>query len=397
MSPQDLAYYFDRYAQGQLTASERQEFAALLRDPANKETVREILDRDWPLWEKASLDFPEELARIEAGVAAAIAAGHEQSHENEQSDVPVHRVRFLRTARWWAAAAVFGAISVWSVFYFTKPEPAIVKKPEYKAKDIQPGGNKAVLTLADGRTIILDSAANGTLAKQGGASIVKLSNGQIVYKAKGSSDEKLLNTMRTPLGGQYQLDLPDGTKVWLNALSSITYPAQFAGRRRDVKITGEVYFEVAKDKARPFVVDVNGQSTIEVLGTDFNINAYGDEGQLKTTLIEGSVKVNSTTIKPGQQATQTGSAISVINDADIDQVLAWKNGLFNFERVNIRQVMLQLERWYDIEVKYEGHAPDFRLRGGMDRNVKLSSILGLLKDLGVQATLDGRTLTIHGD
>jgi transmembrane sensor len=314
---------------------------------------------------------------------------------------PIHRVHFLK--KWGWAAAIIILLGAGAYLYITnrKSEAPVLAKQE-KPTDILPGSNKALLTLSDGTIITLDSAANGAIAQQGNSLINKLSNGQIIYNVKGlSHGEIMMNTMATPSGGQYQLILPDGSKAWLNAASSITYPAVFTGTDRKIKVAGEIYLEIAKDKSKPFFVDVDGKSTVEVLGTSFNINSYADEGNIKTTLIEGSIKANSSIVlKPGQQAVQSLSdrkIISVNSSVNIDQILAWKNGIFNFQNADIRSVMKQLERWYDIQVKYNGKIPDFIFNGKMDRGVMLSTILRFLSDYGVHTTLQGNVLIIEGN
>jgi transmembrane sensor len=237
--------------------------------------------------------------------------------------------------------------------------------------DIQPGGQKATLTLSDGRVIVIDSATGGHLADESGVAILKTDDGQIVYDPSsyaGSETEVQWNTLTTPKGGQTSISLPDGSKVWLNSSSSITFPAVFTGKTREVRTRGEVYFEVTGNANLPFIVDIDGMAKVEVLGTNFNINSYADEGIIRTTLIEGSIRLNLNTaennrantavntasaqviLKPGQQGmislTSAGKAspINVLDQVDIEQIMAWKNGLFNFNGYDLRTVMRQLER-----------------------------------------------------
>ncbi|HEX5025699.1 MAG TPA: FecR domain-containing protein [Agriterribacter sp.] len=256
---------------------------------------------------------------------------------------------------------------------------------------IKPGTQKAMLTLSDGSVIILDSMASGTIAHQGSTSIVKSAGGQIRYQALepiGRNRDVTYNTMSTPRGGEYQLTLPDGTNVWLNAESSITYPTSFPGNTRAVVITGEAYFEVIKDKHRPFHVKA-GDQEIEVLGTHFNINAYGDDGQIKTSLLEGSVKVNNSVLKPGQ-AYMNGN----IGFTDVDQDVAWKNGIFNFNNQTLAEVMKQLARWYNIEVIYPEGIPKKEYGGEMGRNLTLDQVLNGLESSGVHFQLNERRLIV---
>lgn len=309
----------------------------------------------------------------------------------------VYRLHFIK--KWGWAAAIILLFGAGAYLYTSNKTNGVVtaEKTPTPAQDILPGGNKATLTLADGTAIILDSAVNGNIAQQGNAAVIKLENGAIKYNLKGrGAGEIMMNTMSTPRGGQYQLILPDGTKVWLNAASSITYPAVFTGNDRKVKVRGEAYLEIAKDKHKPFFVDIDGRSSVQVLGTSFNINSYADEGIITTTLVDGSVKVNNTTmLQPGQQAiiTLPSRPLRVIN-ANIEQTLAWKNGLFNFNGLSLREVMHQLSRWYDIDIRFEGQEPSFRFLGEMHRNADLSKALKMLEKMEVKYRLEGKTLIV---
>jgi ferric-dicitrate binding protein FerR (iron transport regulator) len=275
-----------------------------------------------------------------------------------------------------------------------KPAPALAQR--YK-NDIAPGGNKAMLTLADGSRIVLDEARNDTLGQQGNTSIIKTQNGQVQYHAAGNTATVTYNTLSTPRGGQYQLTLPDGTRVWLNAASSLHFPTAFTGNHRTVELTGEGYFEVAALPGKPFLVKANG-ADITVLGTHFNIMAYANEQAMAVTLLEGAVNVgrNGTVKKllPGQQARITGNNSIMVSGTDVQEAVAWKNGYFIFDRADITTVMRQLERWYDIEVVYEGAPPEMRFGGGMQRSLPLSGILRLLEKNGVLFKIEGRKITV---
>lgn len=298
------------------------------------------------------------------------------------------------TISWWktiAAAAVlfFMFISAYHLFFRktsgTAEQLSDIIKTE---KDIMPGGNKAVLTLSDGSYIILDSAQNGKLAQQDNANVIKLSDGQLNYNSSGESKELVYNTISTPKGGQYQLTLSDGTRVWLNAASSIKFPVVFNGNERRVVMTGEAYFEVAKNEKKPFIVQSEGKQEVTVIGTSFNINAYDNENTLNTTLVDGKVKLSTASIKaqyltPGQQSSLTASGEILLNrNPDIEEVLAWKNGRFDFgESMEIKSVMRQLERWYSIDVEYKGQV-DGHIGGAISRNVNISIILKMLEMTG---------------
>lgn len=296
-----------------------------------------------------------------------------------------HRV--LNWAKLAAAILLFILPGIYFLKY-NKPKPtALTALTKPGPIDVQPGGNKAILTLGDGSHIVLDSAQNGLLAHQGKTKIVKSGNGHIAYNQTATGNTTTIyNTMTTPRGGKYDLQLADGTRVWLNASSSITYPIAFSGTERRVAITGEAYFEVAKNKAMPFKINVNGQQEVEVLGTHFNIMAYNDEAAVKTTLLEGSVKIvkNKLTsvLKPGQQAQLTADGkLSVTDDADINAVMAWKNGQTLFVNEDIKTIMRQVSRWYDIDVEYQGDMPTRLFTGGISRESNLSVLLKVLERL----------------
>jgi transmembrane sensor len=280
-------------------------------------------------------------------------------------------------------------------------------------QDILPGGDKAVLTLGDGRRILLDTAGNGALTQQGNSRVIKLNSGQLAYNSlkdpvtTSVGDEVLYNTITTPRGGQFQVVLPDGSKVWLNAASSLRFPTDFTGDERLVEITGEAYFEVAKFSSSergtmkgsmPFIVQLQDGSQIRVLGTHFNINAYTEEASVNTTLLEGSVLVKKgSTIKklaPGQQARMNAMDMDIVNNVDLEQVVAWKNGLFNFHGESLQSAMRQISRWYDVEVVYEKSIPDIRFGGKIQRNLKLQQIINGLEDAEVHFRIEGKKLIV---
>ncbi len=317
----------------------------------------------------------------------------------------------IRSISWWmriAAASVILIIAV-GTFYFTnidsKDSLAVTSVGAQQTFiDAAPGGNRAILTLADGSTIILDSVGTGTLSHQGNSQIVKLDDGQLSYKEGqgAASKEILFNTITTPRGGQYQLTLSDGSRVWLNAESSIRFPASFTGKERRVEMTGEGYFEIAHNASKPFTVSAEGME-VEVLGTIFNVNAYKDEPEMKTTLLEGSVKVKrgipSKIIKPGEQAqiinTNFGNdPVIQVSTVNIEEVIAWKNGLFYFSNSNIKAVMSQISRWYDVGVIYEESLPQRKFEGEIQRNLKLSQVLDLLRMNQINFDFDGTNITV---
>ncbi len=297
-----------------------------------------------------------------------------------------------------AAASILLFLGLGYYYSFNK---APIKRQIAKNQkhDIAPGGNRAILTLSNGRTINLGAAKNGKLANQGSAIINKNTGGQITYvnsEYNSSAQNNGFNIITTPRGGQYQLVLADGTKVWLNAASSIKYPVVFNGNERKVELTGEAYFEVAHNKEKPFKVISNGQE-IEVLGTHFNINAYTDENVVKTTLLEGSVKVTAggknKMLKPGEQARLEKGNI-LVADVDVNEAIAWKNGFFQFKDNNIRAIMQQLGRWYDVDIKYEGNLPEREFSGAISRNVNLSQILYILSFKEIHFKIEKKTITV---
>ena len=315
--------------------------------------------------------------------------------------VPIYKRPVFRIA---VAASVILILLAGTYFmFFNKSQRDIAEtqdKVDNFKNDVAPGGNKAILTLADGSVIVLDSAQNGTLTNQGNTKVIKLDNGQLAYNSAGiKSTEVLFNTISTPRGGQYQVILPDGSKVWLNAASSLRFPAAFVDKERRVDVTGEAYFEVAKNAAMPFVVVVNG-AEVQVLGTHFNVMAYDDEATMKTTLLEGSVKFvkgnTSSLLKPGQQSqlTPTGS-VNVVNNVDVEQVMAWKNGLFHFEDADIQTIMRQLSRWYDVEVVYQNKTNNDQFVLEMPRSSKLSDVLKVLELTGdIRFGIEGKKIII---
>ena len=292
--------------------------------------------------------------------------------------------------KWVAAAAIIlvAGIGYWRWLDNKKQATTIAE-----TVTIPPGKNGAILTLADGAAVLLDTISNATVALQEGVT-TKVVNGALVYE--GTGNKSSYNTMSTPKGRQYKLTLPDGSEVWLNAASSIRYPIAFTGRERKVELQGEAYFEVKKNARQPFVVDARNTAQIEGLGTSFTVSAYATATDLTTTLIDGSIKVNGTMVKPGQQARITDK-LHLINNADTEKVMAWQRGFFNFEGASLEEVMRQLERWYDIEVEYQNGIPAIAFGGEMKMNTSLNGILLALEKSGIHFRQEGRTLIVLPD
>jgi len=311
-----------------------------------------------------------------------------------------------RWYRYLMAACIIVLISGVGLFFLLHKKNAdVAVEPVTKRfkNDIAPGGEKAILQLSDGRTIVLDKASNGELAKQGSTKVLKLDNGQLAYHAAGGAHELLYNTISTPRGGQYQVILPDGSKVWLNTSSALKFPTSFSGKERVVELTGEAYFEIAKNKDLPFIVrttSATGQTfEIDVLGTEFDVMAYGDETHQTATLVNGSIKVASghqdLTLKPGDQAsTDKANTLALTSGVNVEEITAWKEGRFQFENADIESIMRQVARWYDIEVEYKGKI-DQRFRGKIPQKVNISTLLQILESTGrVHFKIDGKKVTV---
>ena len=322
----------------------------------------------------------------------------------KHSPAPARRVHFLW--RWqWAAAVFVIALAAGAYFLLPSKQRAPAGFTHNAATgDIAPGRNGAILKLADGSQVALDSLQNGTVATQNGASIV-LSNGQLVYNPGTTTNKEVAyNIITTPNGRQFRVTLPDGTQAWLNAASSIRYPVVFAGKHRNVEVTGEVYFEVAQNAAMPFQVAVGSHARIDVLGTRFNVNAYDNEESLNTTLLEGAVRVvplktlpetgNGIILRPGQQL-QLSDKAHVIDRADVDKIMAWKNGFFDFDGMDLRYAMKQVARWYDVEIVYRGNIPDIKFYGKINRNISLAGLIRGLSGTGVHLNIEeGKRLVV---
>jgi transmembrane sensor len=301
-----------------------------------------------------------------------------------------------------AAAAVLIVLAVGGLFIFrTGPTERVAQGPLPK-NDILPAATRAALTLLDGRTLALDSAGGDNLARQADATL-SARDGQLIYTVNepdrtGSTARMAHNTLTTRPGEHYSLRLPDGTNVWLNAASSITYPVVFEGNERKVTVTGEAYFEIVHNARQPFRIAVRNE-LVEDIGTHLNINAYDDESAIMTTLLEGSIKVNrgsaSAILAPGQQATiRPDDSSFQVKQADADEAIAWKNGFFYFNRADIQTVMRQLARWYNIQVVYKGEISKKTFKGKLYRNINASEALRILSYFGAHFQIEGRTITV---
>lgn len=309
--------------------------------------------------------------------------------------LPIQKTQRSRIIQWGTrAAAVFvlflGLALVYRHYFYERSQHTTT---------LVPGTDKAILKLADGTVIELDKKQNGSLANEGGATITKTDSGTIAYTTVNSAESVRYNEIYVPTGGQYQLQLPDGTKIWLNSLTTLKFPTRFTGNERKVTVTGEAYFEVAKNKKMPFVVEVPGKQNITVLGTHFNVAAYIDENEVRTTLAEGSVKVDELSgthqqviLKPGQQAIViAGQVIQKDSDVNLDQVIAWKNGFFSFDKTNISDIARQFSRWYGATVLVEPGISHTTFSGKIPRDMDITQVLHILEKTNTLR------FSMHGD
>lgn len=365
--------------------------------------------RHHALWVCEELGISPEPGKIQAGdssVVDRILNTEKAIHQPYKTErIPLIR-RLYPSRKIAVAAAVICLIG--SVAFFVdkaylgngagQQEIVVQNKP----RQILPGSNKAVLTLNNGKQIVLDSSSSGLIANDGDATVQKQA-GQLKYTATQTdpaAEKTAYNTLSTPRGGQYKIWLPDGTKVWLNAASQITYPTVFTGNEREVSIRGEVYFEVAHNATKPFIVRTDNNMQVRVLGTHFDVNAYADEDIIKTTLLEGSVRVTSASdvqmLKPGEQMQLSGNGrLKVVKDVDVESIMGWKEGVFNFNDADITSVMRQLSRWYDIDVVYKGAMPKDLFTAIISRNNNISQVLSMLEStLRVYFNIQNRTIYV---
>jgi ferric-dicitrate binding protein FerR (iron transport regulator) len=381
-----LRFILEKFNEGTASAAELAELEQLLNDPE----VASSLDE---LWDK----IPAAATFFEESKSEALLAGIEARNQQAQR---LHQGRTKRMVFSMAATIVvlLTAIVLYLNISTDKNKNVLASTPEAPVR-ITPGEDKAVLVLADGSTIRLEEKEQRKIPVQGNAHITRI-NGQVIYASKNANagTPVLYNTLKTPQGGQYQLQLADGSKVWMNAGSSLRFPTSFQEKERIVELTGEAYFEIAKDAQRPFRVTVNDMQ-VNVLGTHFNIMAYENEAATAVTLLEGAVNVahhqRSVNLQPGQQA-QSGNNIQlkVLNNIDTEEAVAWKNGYFLTNHTSLPVLMRQIERWYNVDIVYEGKVPDKKFGGKIPRKSDLQEVLKVLELSKVYTKLDGKKLTI---
>ena len=386
MNQGKLEELLNHYAEGTISRAEYDELLKFVGENPDEESLSSATDQVFKKMKNQDLLSKVDKEEIYQNILSdKHFAADEAETEKEFSG---------NTGRLWKQMGVAASILIvfsTALFFYTNRLPAgqtIAEIPVKKKEIIKPGGNKAILTLSDGSTIILDHAKNGILANQAGVSIQKTSDGKLLYTFSNnvaaeskSAASVIYNKIETPAGGKYQINLPDGSTVWLNASSSLRFPALFAGLTREVELTGEAYFDVAKNKNKPFKVRTKDQ-IVEVLGTQFNINSYSDEGEIKTTLIEGSVKIiykdKVVLLGPGQQFQPSNSNVKVV-EADTEEVVAWKNGYFLFKDEDIRSIMRKVSRWYNVEVSYAGDIPSVGFGGNISRSKDIKEVLDALQ------------------
>lgn len=380
-------------------------YERFLHNESKPEDIRRLMD----LFGTADDQALQDLVRKQLDDPSAIAPHSTENNERynrifnnlKQQIEPARPVRML-WAKISAAASVILLLGAGSYYFFRGPVPRQVIAEHKIHNDVKPGGNKAYLILSNGQSIALAGQHSGLIGKDAGNSILKTADGQIKYVKRHNNhinNESALNTLRTPVGGFYKVVLADGTKVWLNAASQLRYPADFRNlKQRKIELTGEAYFEVAKDPAHPFIVQTDDQQ-ISVLGTHFNVNAYHDDGGSKTTLLEGSIRAAGknaqATIKPGQQVISSSTGKLNIDQVDTELAVAWKNDQFMFESEPVRLLMKTVARWYDVEVIYGPDVPDVRFNGAISKFENISAVLKILESTGkIHFEVSGRKVYV---
>ncbi len=399
MNKDKIRHLFYKYFNDLTTNEENRELARLLQQKDLEEDIKQLMEEAWDAFSSRHKIFPE---HISEEILSGILSEKVKTRHRFFQD----RFSFF----WKPAAAILVMVGlVGALFYYSRQDKsaatAVSDAAASATADVLPGSNKAFLTLSDGRNIILDHASPGLLTTQGGTRIIKEEGDRLSYETTSHEDAPVSasNTLRTPRGGQYHLVLPDGTKAWLNAASSIVYPVRFAGSSRQVRIEGEVYFEVARQLKEnhkvPFIVNA-GNVSVEVLGTQFNINAYSDEVDIRTTLLEGAVKVttakSSSVLNPGHEARVAArSAEILISKANTDQAVAWKNGYFQFREASLQEIMRQLSKWYDVDVVYEGKPLEKKFTGEIPRSATLLQVLEILQLNQIQLRIIDKQVIIR--
>jgi transmembrane sensor len=373
----EIEYFFRRYVSGTATETEREAFQEWMEHADSVSVLQQLVDDH--------MDTIEEPHRLDPETGKAI------MKSILRADPPKN---LIRPVRWWVAAAAAVLLLIGGGYYWSAmhQQPGLQVREE-APKVIQPATNKAILTLGNGERVVLDS--NGARQIVQGGVTAQQAGGGLHYTVAA---EVQYHTLSTSRGGLFNVELSDGTTVWLNAASSITYPTAFPGKERRVKITGEAYFDVAAKANQPFYVDLISGGHIEVLGTEFNVNAYNDEPEQRTTLLQGSIRYHAENnfylLKPGQQALLKNGMVQVI-EADVKKAIAWKNGYFHFTGASLEEMMRQLSRWYDVDVEYKGKIPTLSFGGKLGRDLTLNQVLVALQAYGINSKIVNGKLIIE--
>lgn len=407
---QNISQLLQKALEGNLSPAEMEQLIELTKDDKNDfASDPAILNQiaQFQVKDSKELSFWENQL---SGVAKQITTGasfvDRENTENYaiESIMPVHRVHFLKTAwfRYAAAIILMVGAALYGWLHYNS-QPIVTDLTTQRAVDIKPGHNGAILTLSDGSQLVIDSLQDGFVTEQNGSKIL-LEDGRMTYSVtEHAHADMVYNTMTTPKGRQFQFTLPDGTKVWLNAASSIRYPTSFNEAKREVTIQGEAYFEVVQNAKAPFMVNVANKAKVEVLGTSFNISAYENDNSVQTTLVEGAVLVTSNNnlkapvlLSPRDLAiiNNGAQAIKVQSNVHLESILSWKNGMLNFEGVPFKDIMKQVERWYDIDVEYENGIPSIKFVGKVTRDLPLNGLLSALESTDVRFRVEGRKLIV---
>jgi transmembrane sensor len=403
MNQNKLDQLLSLFAEGKISRDEFEQLFDYLRSENDEDHFHYSMDQELRKMKTCSSMSKEVKDNIFENIL-----NNERINQNTDSD----RFVLLNSRAWYqigVAASLLAILSIGLYFYTNRAfdiKTAFSNSEIVKEKVIiKPGGDKAVLTLSDGSKIILENAKKGLLANQAGVSIQKTADGELLYSfakndidiTENVSSEVIYNKIETPFGGKYQINLPDGSKVWLNSASTLRFPAFFSGDTREVELNGEAFFDVAKNPKMPFKVITKDQ-VVEVLGTQFNINSYSDEESFKTTLIEGSVKIiykdRVVLLSPGQQF-QPNMKSSKVVEADTEEVTAWKDGYFLFKDEDIQSIMRKVSRWYNVEVTYSGKIPDVGFGGNISRSKDIDEVLNVLQlTNAVHFKVEGRRVTV---
>jgi transmembrane sensor len=394
-----LKYLFEKYFDKTASEDEKTELADLINNEANRDAVMQLFSSAWEKYQGngnviSSQKADEMLQYILT-----------KNVSQDATVIPLNGHRKFK--RWHIAAAAAILIFIGGSYLLTNSS----KKPSQQtpvatvpANDVNPGEFKARLTLADGSSIIIDSATLGQLTKQGKTAVIN-KDGKLVYESEKGNQEVLYNKITTNKGETYSFTLADGSKVWLNSASSVYFPVAFPGKERRIEFTGEVYVQVAKNPKQPFIASAKGLEVL-ALGTEFNVNAYDDEENINTTLIEGMVKVSipqlssteqnqNVILNPGQQTQlYKNGQLTAGKNVDTDEIIAWKDGLFHFESTDLRTILRQFARWYDVEVVYDGPVKNRKFFGIVKRNSTLKTVLEMLQDNNIDFHIEGKKLVV---